>query len=178
MKLTLVRRGATIAVLGACLVGVATPSQAQPSKSSDGAGAVAAQDDPADMANRVKHVKSAGTKCGKKPIAMASGRGKMTLRIDETRSVSTTKSKNIEATYKAITYAVGWDITKSHSITVSGLKEVPRGKYGTLKAYTKYSGKKFDVYAPTGNLDWVRIQKGKKAWKPIGTCFKYVQRSA
>ncbi|MGW7067309.1 hypothetical protein ACWGII_35270 [Streptomyces sp. NPDC054855] len=176
MKQKLVRRSAAVAALGTCLVGVASPSQAQPSEAPQSLGSVAAQDNPAYMANRVKHVKSAGTKCGKKPIAMASGRGKITLRIDETRSVSTTKSQNIQATYKAISYSVGWDVTKSRSITVSGMKEVPRGKYGTLKAYTKYTGKKFDVYAPTGNLDWVRIQKGKKAWKPIGTCFKYTQR--
>lgn len=177
MKQKFVRGGAAAVVLSACVVGAATPSQAQPSTTSQDSTVTATRgDDPSYMANRIRHVKSAGTTCGKKAIAMASGTGKMTLRIDETRSLSTTKSQNIQATYKAISYSVGWDVTKSHSITVSGMKEVPKGKHGTLKAYTKYSGKKFDVYAPNGNLDWERIQKGKKAWKPIGTCFRYSQR--
>ncbi|MFE7276762.1 hypothetical protein [Streptomyces sp. NPDC057623] len=122
---------------------------------------------------KLVHVKSLGMKCGKKPLAAASGRGEMTLRIDETRTVNTTTSKDINATIKIINAGVGWDVTKGRSITVSGSKEVPHGKYGTLTAYTKYSGKKFDV------LDTVTmgiIQKNKEAWKPIGVCFKYSQR--
>ncbi|KUJ64038.1 hypothetical protein ACZ90_63000 [Streptomyces albus subsp. albus] len=103
----------------------------------------------------------------------------MTLRIDKTSSQSTTKSKNIQATYKAISYGVGWDVTKTLTITVSGSKDVPRGEYGTLTAYTKYSGKKFDVYRPYStngtDIKWRKVQSGKKAYKPIGACFKYTK---
>ncbi|MFC8126406.1 hypothetical protein [Streptomyces sp. NPDC057302] len=180
MKQQIFRHGAVAAALATCLIGAATPSQAQASKPSKNADTITTKD-YADRYNRIKHVKSAGTKCGKKPLAMASGKGKMILRIDETRTRSTTKSKSIQATYKAISVAVGWDVTKSRTITVSGSKEVPRGKYGTLKAYTKYAGKKFDVYTPSwnnGNPTLVRLQKGKKAWKPVGACFKYKQRNS
>ncbi|TQJ87786.1 hypothetical protein [Streptomyces sp. SLBN-31] len=153
------------------LLCVGASAQAAPTpKGSDGASMHAA---PIE-AKRLIHVRSIGTKCGKTPIAMASGRGKMTLRIDETRSTGTVLSKHIDASKGVISAGVGWDVTKSHSITVSGSKEVPRGKYGTLKAYVKYSGKKFDVQAmliPEG-YKWT-LQKNKTAYKPIGVCFAY-----
>ncbi|MDV7222164.1 hypothetical protein [Streptomyces prunicolor] len=124
---------------------------------------------------RLTNVHSIGTSCGKQVIASASGRGKMTLRIDDTRSVGSVLSKSIEASKGVISAGVGWDVTKSHSITVSGAKDVPSGKYGTLNAYTKYAGKKFDVQVNDQN-SWVTIQKVKKAYKPIGVCFKYTQK--
>ncbi|NUS75416.1 MAG: hypothetical protein HOV70_04350 [Streptomyces sp.] len=129
------------------------------------------------MAKKLVNVRSLGTKCGKTAIAMASGEGKMTLRIDETQTKGTVLSKHIEASKGVISAGVGWDVTKSRSITVSGSKEVPSGKYGTLTAYVKYSGKKFDVQArlvPEGN-EWI-LQRDKTAYKPIGVCFKYSQR--
>ncbi|KUO04109.1 hypothetical protein AQJ67_12675 [Streptomyces caeruleatus] len=100
----------------------------------------------------------------------------MTLRIDETRSTGSVLSKHIEASAKVISGGVGWDVTKSRSITVSGSKEVPRGKHGTLTGYVKYSGKKFDVQGLLAVGGWHTFQKNKTAYKPIGVCFKYSQR--
>ncbi|MFF0202743.1 hypothetical protein [Streptomyces sp. NPDC005017] len=166
----------TVAVATACLAGTVSTAQAQSDVSDLSAAAAPAGDvaDPqfAPWLRKLVNVKSAGTKCGKTAIAAASGRGRMTLRIDETRTASSTYSKHIDATYKIISAGVGWDVTKSRSITVSGSKEVPNGKYGTLTAYTKYSGKKFDVQDTTTQEI---IQKNKRAWRPIGVCFKYKQ---
>jgi hypothetical protein len=128
-----------------------------------------------DFIHRVVNVRTISGKCGTAVLAEASGRGHMTLRIDETESVSTTLSTSISASKGAISAAVGWDVTKSRSITVSGSREVPRGEYGVLRAYTRYSGKKFDVQqAP--QLGNEILQRGKTAYKPIGVCFKYSTR--
>ncbi|MGW6471085.1 hypothetical protein [Streptomyces sp. M7] len=180
MKLTTIKRGSLVATLSVGLLGAGTGAQAAPSPEHTSAAQATQVQNRAHRdftVTRLIHVRSIGTKCGKKPIAMASGRGKMTLRIDETRSSGTVLSKHIDASNKVISAGVGWDVSKSRSITVSGSKEVPRGKYGTLSAYVKYSGKKFDVEAllmPQG-VTWI-AQKNKTAYKPIGVCFKYSQR--
>ncbi|MEU1551220.1 hypothetical protein ABZ517_00655 [Streptomyces scabiei] len=119
------------------------------------------------------NVRSAGTKCGKKPLAKASGSGGIRLTISETKSVSTTISANVGLTYKAISAGVGWDVQKSRSITVSGSRKVSKGKHGTLTAYAKYSGKKFNVF---DNMQQKVVLKNKKAWKPIGVCFKFKEK--
>ncbi|MEU1258396.1 hypothetical protein ACWGKK_05280 [Streptomyces chartreusis] len=174
LKLQSVQRGATVVALSMSLLGMGASAHAAPgTKGSD----FANTGERGSVAKRLINVRSIGTKCGKEPIAMASGRGKMTLRIDETRSKGTVLSKNIEASKGVISAGVGWDVTKSRSITVSGSKEVPRGKHGTLTAYVKYSGKKFDVQAwlIPEDVKWV-AQKNKTAYKPIGVCFKYSER--
>ncbi|MFI6402971.1 hypothetical protein [Streptomyces sp. NPDC050548] len=168
MKLQTVRCGIVVASLSVGLLGVTASAQAAP-------GAEHANVAPVGPFKRLINVHSIGTACGKQVIASASGRGRMTLRIDDTRSVGTVLSKHIEASKGVISAGVGWDVTKSHSITVSGAKEVPSGKYGTLDAYTKYAVKKFDVQEYLDGYTFT-IQKGKKAYKPIGVCFKYTQR--
>ena len=167
---------ATAAILTICLSGASTAAEAQ---SSTAAGHVAASAQTANKAKfyafgRPKHVKSVPEICGKTVIAEASGRGPLTLRIDETSSQSTTYSRSFSVNYESLTAAVGWDITKSRSITISGAKDVARGKYGVLKAYTRYSGKQFDVYRTV--IPFERIAKGVKAYKPIGVCYAYTAR--
>ncbi|WP_266513416.1 MULTISPECIES: hypothetical protein [unclassified Streptomyces] len=174
MKLQTVRHAASVVALCMGLLGVTTSAQAAPSTEQANAASVKSAKIGGGF-KRLTNVHSIGTSCGKKVIASASGPGKMTLRIDDNRSVSSTLSKHIDASKGVISAGVGWDVTKSHSITVSGAKDVPRGKYGTLNAYTKYAGKKFDVQVLDLNT-WVTVQKGKKANKPIGVCFKYTQR--
>ncbi|WP_159053123.1 hypothetical protein [Streptomyces regalis] len=161
------------------LLGIGASAQATPSTTNSD---VASTETPriggggGYMGKRLTNVRSIGTKCGKTPIAMTSGEGKMTLRIDDTRSTGTVLSKHIEASKGIISAGVGWDVTKSRSITVSGSKEVPSGKHGTLTAYVKYSGKKFDVQGLLAVGGWYTFQKNKTAYKPIGVCFKYSQR--
>ncbi|MGX1560690.1 hypothetical protein [Streptomyces sp. NPDC055506] len=159
--------------LTACLAGTAATAQAQPVSLTTEAHTVSAAGAPFYPYGKLVHVKSLGTKCGKKPLAKASGPGGTRIGISETKSVSTTLSKNIGVTTDVISAGVGWDVQKSRSITVSGSREVSRGKHGTLTAYAKYSGKKFDIY------DKVRfkiVEKNKTAWKPIGVCFTYSEK--
>ncbi|WP_405893487.1 hypothetical protein OG272_13965 [Streptomyces sp. NBC_00104] len=166
--------------LAACMTGIGGVAHAEPVAQPTANSQAATGDKWEDRANRAVNVRSAGKKCGKKVIAEASGRGRMTLRIDETKSIATTRSKDISLTVQGISGAVGWDVTKSRSITVSGSREVSRGKYGVLAAYTRYSGKKFDVKSPDlrkfGGPPSKIIQRNKVAWKPIGVCFKYKEK--
>ncbi|MFG2030533.1 hypothetical protein [Streptomyces sp. NPDC048825] len=157
------------------LIAVGASAEAAPSTKNTN---VASAEATTSSLKRMINIRSTGTKCGKTVIAEASGRGRMTLRIDETRSTGSVLSKNIELSKGAISAGVGWDVTKSRSITVSGSKEVPPGKYGTLKAYVKYTGKKFDVEEFRHGIpdDWVTIRKNKTAYRPIGVCFKYSER--
>lgn len=176
MKRHAIRHGAVVTALTACLAGTGTTlAHADTDASPSATHATKAK--WGEQWNRVVHVRSLGSSCGKKVIAEASGGGGTTLRIDQTKTVGTSLSKNISATYKAITYSVGWDVSKSRSITVSGARPVPKGKHGVLKAYVRYSGKKFDVQSPdlsfAGGPRPMIIQKNKKAYRPIGACFKF-----
>ncbi|WP_149828515.1 hypothetical protein [Streptomyces tailanensis] len=174
MKRQIIRNsGVGLAALTMLLAGTTTAAHAAPTASSNSAFATNAQ---ASLVKynpnlRAKNVRKVKEKCGKSPIAEASGRGRMTLRIDETRSAGTTYSKKFEINFKQLSHSVGWDITKSRSITVSGAKEVPRGKYGVLKAYTRYAGKKFDVYHI--HTPWKISKRNVIAYKPIGVCFTF-----
>ncbi|MFE0136655.1 hypothetical protein ACFWY6_34595 [Streptomyces sp. NPDC059037] len=178
MKTQIIQRGGVmLAAMTACLAGASSTANAVPDAPVGHSRAAEVQAAGLSYSYwyRPKHVKSIGGKCGKKVIAEASGRGPMTLRIDETRSLSSTFSKSLSINYKALTAAVGWDVTKSRSITVSGSKEVPRGKYGVLKAYTRYSGKMFDVYNVYNPYKHKLVAKNKKAYKPIGVCYKFTK---
>ncbi|MGW1355956.1 hypothetical protein ACWCQP_00915 [Streptomyces chartreusis] len=67
-----------------------------------------------------------------------------------------------------------FEVTKHHR---ERLQRSASGKHGTLTAFVKYSGKKFDVQAmlvPQGDK-WIS-QRNKTAYKPIGVCFKYSER--
>lgn len=162
LKLQTAKRGATIAVMSVSLLGTGVAAQAAPGpNNSDVAGtqATGARTGYAGeklagtrAAKRLINVRSIGSKCGKTAIATAEGKGKMTLRIDDTRSAGTVLSKDITASAGSISVGVGWDVSKTRSITVSGSKEVPRGKYGTLKAYVKYSGKSSTCRKCTGPI--------------------------
>ncbi|MER7896528.1 hypothetical protein ABTX62_10470 [Streptomyces sp. NPDC096046] len=173
MKRRTAQFGAMTVALTACLAGTATTAQAQPVSLTAETRTVKAAGAPFYPYGKLVHVKSIGTKCGKKPLAKASGPGGTRLGISETKSVSTTLSKNIGVTYTAISAGVGWDVQKSRSITVSGSREVSRGKHGTLTAYAKYSGKKFDVY---DKIRFKIVEKNKTAYKPIGVCFTYTEK--
>ncbi|MCX4665586.1 hypothetical protein OG453_02665 [Streptomyces sp. NBC_01381] len=179
MQSKLIRRGAAAAALTVGLVGAGTTGSAHAAQPQTGRATTvteaAASDD--GLARRTAKVRSIGTKCGKKPMALASGPGGMTLSIEETRTRGTVLSKKIDLAKGGISAGVGWDVTRSRSIAIRGTWDVPKKyKRGYLRAYTKYAGKKFNVQRLTMHTenDWVTIQKNKKAWKPIGVCFKKV----
>ncbi|MEU1516915.1 hypothetical protein ABZ490_33025 [Streptomyces sp. NPDC005811] len=167
----MVRFGSTLTALTTCLVGAGSTAEAQSAERSTDIRAVTAA--AAYPLGKLVNVRSAGTKCGTSPIAKASGSGGIRLTISETKSVSTTLSADIGVSYKVISAGVGWNVQKSRSITISGSREVSRGKHGTLTAYAKYSGKKFDIF---DNLTQKIVERNKTAYKPIGVCFTYKER--
>ena len=95
----------------------------------------------------VKSVKYVGEVQGKSAIAEVQGRGPMTLTLTAMETVSNTKSATITVTADAVSGAVGFDVTKSRTKSMSGSWNVPKGKFGTLKAYPLYQRYTFKVYS-------------------------------
>lgn len=173
MKLQVVWRGITAIALATSPLAMTASAHAAPNTHSSASSPV--KPGIGGGFKRLSHVHVIGSKCGKHVIASADGPGGTTLRIDQTHSAGTVLSKNISASKGVISAGVGWDVTKSKSITVSGAREVPKGKHGTLDAYTKYQVKRFNVQVLMVDT-FVTIQKNKTASEPIGVCFKYHQR--
>ncbi|WP_073862666.1 hypothetical protein [Streptomyces sp. CB01249] len=113
---------------------------------------------------KIKNVKYLGLQTGKNYIALVRGRGPMTLRLSSTETVSNTKSSKFDVTAGAVSVAVGFDVTKSRTKSMSGTWAVPKGKMGTLKAYPVYKAYSFSAYS---KLDGKYVGKGV-ARKAIG----------
>lgn len=59
----------------------------------------------------------------------------------------------------AISAAVGFGVTNSYKVADESRYEVPRGKFGTIEAYTLYHHYR------------VKIMFSTEVYKPIGVCF-------
>ncbi|MEH7452849.1 hypothetical protein [Gottfriedia acidiceleris] len=75
----------------------------------------------------------------------------VTIGISQTKSVATTISSSYGASNSALTASLGWDVTKSESVSISGSVTVPNTVNGkkvaklALKAYPVFKTKKYDV---------------------------------
>ncbi|WP_405715899.1 MULTISPECIES: hypothetical protein [unclassified Streptomyces] len=118
---------------------------------------------------KLKNVKYEGVVQGKKTIAIVQGRGPMTLTLTSIETVSNTKSSTVTVTAGAVSGAVGFDVTKSRTKSMSGSWNVPKGKFGTLKAYPLYKSYSFKIYS---KLDGSYVGKGT-ARKAIGYRYKH-----
>lgn len=98
----------------------------------------------------IKGVKYLGLQQGKGYIAIVQGRGPMTLTLTAMETVGNTKSSSISVTAGSVTAAVGFDVTKSRTKSMAGSWTVPKGKYGTLKAYPLYKAYSFKAYSKFG----------------------------
>ncbi|MFD8739002.1 hypothetical protein ACFV06_29405 [Streptomyces sp. NPDC059618] len=105
----------------------------------------------------IKNVKYVGIKQGKTAVALAKGRGPITLTLTNSETVSNTKSSTITVTAGSVSTAVGFDVTKSRTKTMAASWAVPRGKMGTLKAYPLYKTYTFKAYS---KLDGSYVGKG------------------
>lgn len=111
-------------------------------------------------------------------IATTSGGPGVTLSISQTKSISTQLSSSFGASNKVISAGVGWNVTGSSSISISGSYKVP-SKIGNKKvksckftANTVYKTKQFDVQKMAWNsTKWAKQGTGtvKKAY---GVSFK------
>ncbi|MGW6255780.1 hypothetical protein [Streptomyces sp. NPDC055085] len=120
----------------------------------------------------VKNVKYHGLVQGKKSIAVVQGRGPMTLTLTAMETVSNTESATITVAAGAVSGAVGFDVTKSRTKSMAGSWNVPRGKFGTLKAYPLYQEYSFNVYS---KITGESVGKGT-ARKAIGYRYKHSVR--
>lgn len=96
-----------------------------------------------------------------------SGTGPMTLRMNLTNSVSATWSAKTGIAAGPVSAEVGFDVTKSYSISIIGSYAVPSGKRGHLEAYPCFARYSFKYRLVTGGL----AGKGF-AEKPVGVYFK------
>ncbi|WP_433173186.1 hypothetical protein [Actinoallomurus sp. CA-150999] len=121
---------------------------------------------------KYKHIKTLGKQCGKKVIAEARGRGPITLTLMQSRTVSNTYSSTFGVDVDGLSAAVGFDVTKSRTITVSGSYVVPRHKYGTLKAHPLYKRKSFKIY---NKITGAYYGHGT-AYQVVGDCFTHTAK--
>lgn len=117
----------------------------------------------------IKKVKYLGLQTGKNYIAIVRGRGPMTLTLTNLETVSNTKSSSFDVTAGPVSAAVGFDVTKSRTKSMSGSWTVPKNKFGTLKAYPVYKAYSFEAY---GKFDGKRVGKGV-ARKAVGYEYKH-----
>ncbi|MCX4410772.1 hypothetical protein OG840_57175 [Streptomyces sp. NBC_01764] len=120
----------------------------------------------------IKSVKYHGLAQGKNSIAIVQGRGPMTLTLTAIETVSNTKSATITVSAEPVSAAVGFDVTKSRTKSMAGSWNVPRGKFGTLKAYPLYEDYSFSVYSKITGKD---VGKGT-ARKAIGYRYEHSAR--
>lgn len=129
---------------------------------------------------RVINAKKTGQVKGTSVLAKASGEPGITLTISKQTSVSASYSATVSIPSTYVTSGVGFNVTKSSNITVSGSTPVPKTHNGkkvkemTLNAYALY-----DKYSYTVQRQHVKkqIKYDWKDWgngtalKPIGVHF-------
>ncbi|MBT2492541.1 hypothetical protein J7E96_29345 [Streptomyces sp. ISL-96] len=120
----------------------------------------------------IKKVKYVGLQTGKNYISIVQGRGPMTLTLTATETVSNTKSSSIDVSAGAVSAAVGFDVTRSRTKSMAGSWVVPKGKFGTLKAYPVYKAYSFKAYS---KVDGKYVGKGV-ARKAIGYRYAHSAR--
>ncbi|MBB1256543.1 hypothetical protein H3146_24800 [Streptomyces sp. OF3] len=103
-----------------------------------------------------------GQRCGLDLIRQVSGNGPQTLTLSISESVSSQWSASVSISAKKVTAGVGFNVTKSFTVTQGTSYSVPKGKYGSIAAYPLYDVYSFKTAAPSGQ-GW--------AMKPVGVCF-------
>lgn len=123
--------------------------------------------------------KAAGNYTGSKVLAQANGGPGVTLQISQTRSVSNSYSCSVPVTVLSVKNVVGFSVTKTNAITVSGSATVPsvhnnkKVKAMTLTAHPYYLKYTYSVVKITNSCGLVhRTNAGTgSASKVIGCSF-------
>ncbi|KQL36304.1 hypothetical protein AN960_16950 [Bacillus sp. FJAT-25509] len=108
---------------------------------------------------KVNNIRNGSDVTGTSAIATAIGEPGVTIGISQTKSVATTISSSYGASNSALNASIGWDVTKSTSVLITGSVKVPNTVNGkkvaklALKAYSVYKTKKFDVH----KMPWYSI---------------------
>lgn len=101
-------------------------------------------------------------------IGKTSGSGKTTLVLSINKERSVVLSGNAGVDSGAISAAVGFSVTKTYRVANETRYEVPKGKFGTIEAYTLLHHYKVRVSIPHWPIPGVRLVD---VYKPIGVCF-------
>ena len=131
---------------------------------------------------RISNVQNAGTWTGSNIIAIAEGTPGITISISTTKSVENTYSTNVSVNLvNKITAAVGYSVTGSTSVTVSGSAKVPGTHNGKkvktmrLNAKAIYQKKTFriDRHKSVGGINhgWTNGWGSGNSSKPVGVSF-------
>lgn len=127
---------------------------------------------------RVTNVNNSSDWTGSTKIATANGNSGITLSLSQSKSISCTYSTSISVNAKTITAGVGFSVTGSETINISGSYKVPstyNGKKvikGYLEAYPIYNKKTFTIQSkPAIGGSWSNVGSGS-ASRPYGVSFK------
>ncbi|MDT3399180.1 hypothetical protein RKE29_21445 [Streptomyces sp. B1866] len=132
-------------------------------------GGVSAQGDGTKVVKNAKYIKTGCKTDGSHKLAMTSGKGKTTLVLKISDSVSAEWSANVSVTSSTVSAGVGFSVTKTYTVDKETRYEVPKGKRGYVEAYPCYQVYTFDVY----NAYWDEKPVGNGvAEKPVGVYFK------
>ncbi|AOH54539.1 hypothetical protein ABE28_009275 [Peribacillus muralis] len=129
---------------------------------------------------KVNNVRGGSDVTGSSGIATAIGEVGILLNIGQTKSVATTVSADFGASNAALSGALGYSVTGSTSITISGQYRVPSKVNGKkvktckMTAYPVYKTKLYDVHKmPWNAFSWTKMGTGK-AKKAYGVSYKKV----
>lgn len=129
---------------------------------------------------KVQNVRGGPDVTGSSGLATSIGGPGVVLVIKQTKSVATTVSANFGASNAALSGSIGWSVTGTTSVAISGTFKVPSKVNGksvkSLKftAYPVYKTKLYDVYKmPWNSFSWSKQGTGT-AKKAYGVAFKKV----
>ncbi|QYF80897.1 hypothetical protein KY492_18320 [Brevibacterium sp. PAMC21349] len=129
---------------------------------------------------KVQNVRGGSDATGSSGLATAIGGPGVVLNISQNKSVATTVSANFGASNAALSGALGYSVTGTTTITISGTFKVPSKVNGksvkSLKftAYPVYKTKLYDVYKmPWNSYSWTKQGTGT-AKKAYGVSYKKV----
>ncbi|MGA5039272.1 hypothetical protein ACPCA8_19710 [Streptomyces capoamus] len=108
-----------------------------------------------------------GEACNTEVIGKTSGSGKTTLvlTISKERAVKLSGDANIGK--GIISVAVGFSVTDTYKVSNETRYEVPKGKHGTVEAYTLMHHYQVSVPVRLGSSIYVPVD----VYKPVGVCF-------
>ncbi|MFH8339820.1 hypothetical protein [Streptomyces sp. AM6-12] len=105
-----------------------------------------------------------GESCSTEVISKTSGQGKTTLVLSVSKERAVQLSGDAGISKGWITVSVGFSVTNTYKVTNETRYEVPKGKYGTVEAYTLLEH--YRVQVP-----WHGFTRMVDVYKPIGVCF-------
>ena len=133
---------------------------------------------------RITNVRNLSNLTGSNVVAAASGAPGMTLSISQSRTIANSVTATFGATHDQIQRAVGFTVTGSRTLTISGRDTVPRTHNGrqvnhmTMNAHTIFQRRQFTVQSRPVDFggfvgSWRNVGTAT-ASRPIGFAFRRI----